>query len=97
MNKQTLTQLALSGMMAGGLILTGCNKSTTSTPADPTILSAKTVEEFKAACAKLPGTFSANCKGLGSCEGYSMDANKVVSRHDCNGKSSCSTGNCQEG
>jgi hypothetical protein len=98
MNKQSLTQLALSGMMMGGLVLTGCEKSTTApVKATSNITSAKTVDEFKAECAKLPGAFSANCKGLGTCAGYSMDANNVVTKHTCSGLSSCSTGNCKEG
>ncbi len=97
MNKQSLTQLALSGMMAGGLFLNACEKNTTAPKADPVILSAHTLADFKAECAKLPGTFSTNCKGLGTCAGYSMDANLVVAKHDCSGKSSCSTGNCKEG
>jgi hypothetical protein len=100
MDKQSLTRLALSGMMAGGLFLTACEKSSTAPVAETTktgITAAKTVGDFQAECTKIGGAFSTHdCNGMNSCKGHSFQEGEGVASHDCAGHSSCKGGSCLE-
>lgn len=100
MDKQSLTRLALSGMMAGGMFLTACEKSSTAPAAETPktgITAAKTVGDFQTECTKIGGTFAAHdCSGLNSCKGHSFQEGEGVASHDCKGHSSCKGGSCIE-
>ena len=98
MDKQSLTRLALSGMMAGGLFLTACEKSSTA-PVDTTagITAAKTLGDFQTECTKLGVAFTTHdCKTMNSCKGHSFKDGEGVASHDCKGQTSCKGGSCKE-
>jgi hypothetical protein len=99
MDKQSLTRLALSGIMAGGLLLTGCDNGTS--PKAETnatgITAAKTLATFKNECEKLGGAYSTHdCSAQNSCKGHSFQTDIGVATHDCKGQSSCQGGSCVE-
>ncbi len=99
MDKHSFTRLAIAGIMAGGLTMTGCEHNTSSNTETATggITAAKTLAEFQAECAKMGGTFMAHdCAGMNECKGHSYEEGKGVATHDCQGKSSCHGGSCQE-
>lgn len=98
--KSSLARLALAGIMAGGMFLTACEKSSTAPATDTKagITSAKTAAAFQAECAKVGGTFAAHdCSGLNSCKGHSFQEDKGVALHECKGHSACKGGSCIEG
>lgn len=98
MDKNSLTRLALSGMLAGGFALSACEKSATgsNTPATG-IAAAKTLADFKAECEKSGGSYKAHdCQGMSDCKGYSFQEGKGVTQHECKGHSACMGGSCQE-
>ena len=96
MEKRSLTQLALAGMMAGGFALSACEDNM-SGKTDPAINGAKTMAEFQTACEKLGGMFKTHdCQGLNECKGHSFADDKGVAVHDCKGHSTCKGGSCIE-
>ena len=99
MNKQSLTKLALGGIMTAGIMLTGCNSTDPApTPAKPAILSAKTLADFKTACATIKdATIKVHdCKGQNTCKGFNYQEGKEVTSQDCTAKSSCVGTSCIE-
>lgn len=99
MNKKSLTRLALGGIMAGGMLLTGCENSTDPAPASMTtksITAAKTLAEFTEACKAIGGEpKSHDCRTQNTCAGHSFK-DGVVSVQSCTGKSTCVGANCKE-
>jgi hypothetical protein len=97
MEKKAWTKMAMAGIMAGGCLLAGCEKS----PSEPAqtgtgITAAKTLTDFQSECTKLGGAFKAHdCSGMNECKGHSFQEGKVAT-HDCKGLSSCMGGSCIE-
>ncbi len=94
-NGKSLAQLALIGLMAGGVSLTGCKKSTSS-DGDGT---AEALSKFKTSCEAGGGTYKeiASCTGTGSCKGTSYDtATGKETAHDCAGMNTCAGAQCLE-
>lgn len=98
MDKQSLTRLAIAGMMAGSFTFTACENSTSSAPAPMTgIVAAKTLADFQTECTKLGGTFKTHeCQSLNECKGHSYQEGKGVALHECKGHSACKGGSCIE-
>lgn len=103
MKNDAFIRLALTGIMAGGIAMTGCNTKSKQAAKEPEqdkettadIQAAKTLEEFQSECAKMGGTFNAHdCTAKNSCKGYNFEEGKGVSMHDCQGKSSCKGAGC---
>ncbi len=93
-NKKSLAELALMGLMAGGLSLTACDKKESENKA-----AEKTpLEKFKEECEAAGKQYEdiASCSGNSTCAGEFMNSStneKTV--HDCAGKNSCMGGNCK--
>jgi hypothetical protein len=99
MDKRSLTRLAISGIIMGGLALAGCESSTSpkTEAVAPTLTSAKTALEFETACTAAKGMYKAHdCEGMNTCKGHSFQEGKGIATHDCTGKSSCKGGSCVE-
>ena len=100
MKTSKFTQMALSGLMLGGLSLTACDNGTSSseTSAKTGIVAAKTLAEFQTECAKITGSMfkTHDCQGMNSCNGHSYQEGKGVASHDCSGHSACAGGSCIE-
>jgi hypothetical protein len=98
MEKQSLTRLAIAGILAGGFALSGCDDKMTAPKAAQTgIAGSTTLSAFQSECTKLGGTFKAHdCNGMNECKGHSFAEGKDVASHDCKGMSSCAGGSCIE-
>jgi hypothetical protein len=101
MDKNSFTGLALSGILSGGLAITGCQKTTASeekTLPAIGIMAAKVLTDFESECTQLSGEFMTHgCNGHNTCKGYSYDGalTPPVYKHDGSGKSSCNGGSCK--
>lgn len=98
MDTRSLTRLAIAGMMAGSIALTGCEDSTSGKMEEKTgISSAKTIAEFQSECLKIGGTFkNHDCQAMNDCKGHSYQEGKGVAQHECKGHSACQGGSCVE-
>ena len=98
MDKRSLTQLAIAGMMAGSFALTACESGTSSKDMDAAGISgAKTLAEFQAECTAAGGTFASHdCQAMNECKGHSYQEGKGVAEHECKGHSACQGGSCVE-
>ena len=97
MDTQSLTRMALAGMMAGAFALTGCEKGTESNKTPAGITGAKTLAAFETECAKLNGTFKTHdCQAMNTCKGHSFSETNTVAAHDCQGHSTCKGASCVE-
>ncbi len=102
MNKNSFAKLAFSGLVAGGMMLVACEKSSTA-PAETTkatLTSAKTAAEFKQACLDSGRVAEPHgCSGAagGSCAGIAFESKTgEIKAHDCAGHASCEGVNCKD-
>ncbi len=97
MNHHNLMKLAIGGLLAGGIALTGCKKSPTSGNPSETDAVAVAKAALKAKCEANGKVYKENdsCADYNECAGIQISGNTVV-EHECKEHNDCAGAYCAD-